>query len=92
MQWLSVVKFTYNDSYYVFTDILLFYANIKHHFNLNVNLTAAFIDVSTARNWVEIIKEIYISMKAWWKEVIKTQVKYYNKKTKCWEYTEEDYV
>ena len=57
-----------------------------------MNLTAALIDISAARDWVEMIKNIYISIKAWWKEVTKTQAKYYNKKVKCWEYAEEDYV
>ncbi len=57
-----------------------------------MNLTAVFIDISAARDWVEMIKNIYISMKAWWKEATETQAKYYNKKVKCQKYAEEDYV
>jgi len=57
-----------------------------------VNLIVAPIDIFAARDQAETIKNIYISMKAQWKEVTETQAKYYNKKTKCWEYAEEDYV
>ena len=86
------MKFAYNNSHYAFISVLSFYVNTEHHFNLNVNLTAVLIDISTARDWVETIKNIYISMKAQWKEVTEIQVNYYNKKAKHWEYTEEDYV
>jgi len=47
----------------------LFYVNIKCHFNLIVNLTAVLIDISAVRDWVKTIKNIYISIKAQWKEV-----------------------
>jgi hypothetical protein len=58
-----LLQIAYNNSHYAFTDISLFYANTEHHFNLNVNLTAALIDVSAVR-LVNTIKNIYISMKA----------------------------
>ncbi len=50
------------------------------------------IDISTVRDWVKMIKNIYINMKAQWKKVTEMQVKYYNKKMKHWEYTKEDYI
>jgi len=71
VQWLSVAEFAYNNSYYTFISISLFYVNTEHYFNLNVDLTAVSIDISAVRDWVKIIKKIYISMKAQWKEVMK---------------------
>jgi len=57
-----------------------------------VNLAAVPIDISAVRDWVEMIKKIYINMKAQWKEVTEMQAKYYNKKAKHQKYAEEDYV
>jgi len=57
-----------------------------------VNLAAVPIDISAVRDWVEMINNIYISMKAQWKEVTEMQAKYYNKKAKHQKYAEEDYV